>query len=357
MPQMQRIRTVDGWRGVAILMVLAEHALRSTRARNSLAVNLGTLGVDIFFVISGYVITLTLLKEQERSGGISLRDFYWRRAFRILPVATLYLLLLCAGSLFASGLRPVSHEVLASLFFWRNYWQIQHPGMGLYTAHYWSLSVEEHFYLLWPAVLWWTGRRRALGVATTGVLGFACWRYLHYLRGLEPVMEIRTDMRLDGLLLGCLLALLLGREDVRQFVLRNFPKETPILCGFPLLLWFRHMGGQPSLVTYLLIACALTSTLVVQEGVAYRWLSSRLLVWAGTVSYSLYIWQQIFTRHPGPVSPIAWAGEVPVNLVLTVAVAAASFYFFEQPLQRLGRRLAARREHVTSLGEPAVRVV
>ena len=353
---MRRIRTVDGWRGVAILMVLTDHVVQASQARTPLIFHLGTLGVDIFFVISGYVITLSLLREEERSGGISLRDFYWRRVFRILPVATLYLLVLFASSRFVYALRPVHHEILSSLFFWRNYWQVWHQGLGLYTSHYWSLSVEEHFYLLWPALLWWSGRRRAVPVAIAGVLGVAFWRYLHYLRGAEPIMVIRTDLRLDGLLLGCLLALLLSREPVREFVLRNFPKETPILCGFPLLLWFRHMGTQPSLLTYVLIACALTSTLVVEEGLVHRWLNSRVLVWVGTISYSLYIWQQLFTRHPEPgESPIGWAGRLPVSVVLTIAVAAASYYWYERPIQRWAKRLAARRGTAEDIPEAAVR--
>jgi peptidoglycan/LPS O-acetylase OafA/YrhL len=109
------------------------------------------------------------------------------------------------------------------------------------------------------------------------------------------------------------------------------------------------MEGQASLLSYLLIACGLTSTLVVQEGLVHRWLNSRVLVWIGTVSYSVYIWQQLFTRRPAPdVSPMGWAGRLPINLLLTFAVAAASYYFFERPVQRWGKRLAARRQEAAT---------
>lgn len=339
-PRRTRIATLDGWRGVAILMVIMTHGFELMPVHTKLFANVGGLGVDIFFVISGYVITLSALREYERGGTISLGNFYQRRAFRILPVALCYLLVLSIASTYIHLLDPTKHEVLASLFFWRNYWQVRHPFLGIYTGQYWSLSVEEHFYLLWPTLLCLAGKRRAMALALAGTAACAGWRYFHYIYCNQPFMAMRTDLRFDGLLLGCSLALFLRNADAREFILRNFPKETPVLCALPGLLWYQHMAGEPSLLTYLLITCALASTVVVEEGVVYRWLNSRVLVWIGTVSYSLYIWQQLFMRHVPGETPLGWAQKLPINLVVTFAVAAGSYYFLERPAQRLGRKLA-----------------
>src|ERR1700751_4859827 len=146
-----RIRTLDGWRGLAIVLVTAQHAAIWSRFRYRIWANLGSLGVDIFFVVSGYIITLRLLEEMERTSTIDLRSFYCRRAFRMLPLVCAYLLTLTILS--ASITLPGFHtsEILGSLFFFRNY-QVAATGDGFYTMHFWSLAVEEHFYLLWPAL-------------------------------------------------------------------------------------------------------------------------------------------------------------------------------------------------------------
>ena len=170
------IPTLDGWRAIAILMVLVDHALffgfRASRvALWPVPPALGLHGVNLFFALSGFLITSRLLEEWRVTGAISLRGFYIRRAFRILPAALL--VLAATATLGLVGLIPVSRmEVLGAVFFFRNYLPgASYPdATGFFTEHYWSLAVEEHFYLAWPALLLLTLRKRWAPWTTTGVL-------------------------------------------------------------------------------------------------------------------------------------------------------------------------------------------
>lgn len=354
-PAGPRIHTLDGWRGVAILLVLAEHTLSHTRFRDSLWAHLGSLGVDIFFVVSGYIITLRFLEERAKTSTIDLRAFYARRAFRILPLVCAYLLTLCVLSLFVNLIDFHPSEVAGSFFFFRNYQLAAHPH-GVYTSHFWSLSIEEHFYLLWPALLLWLANRRSLWFAFAGAAACAMWRFYdcthstswigRMLPGTDPILRtIRTDTRFDGLLLGCAMAILLTRPQVKDFIFRNFPKEAPLFTAMLLMLNVIRTHAWPALSTYALIALTLASTLVVHEGLAHKWLNTRLLVWIGTISYSAYVWQELFlVAPPASTSPLGRLASFPFNLICVFAVSALSFYFLERPAIALGKRLLARKQ-------------
>lgn len=351
MPAVQRrIPVLDGWRGVAILLVMANHSAESTRFQARLWSSLGPMGVDMFFVISGYIITTILLRERDRNGTISLSHFYLRRVVRLLPAAYTYLAVLVLLSLFLDLYSFTPGEVVSSLFFFRNYWGWAHPFLGLYSSHLWSLAVEEHFYIFWAALLLLVDSRKAAWIAA--VLACACassrlWAYHHTAPQLMRFVLSRTDMRADGLLIGCLLALALRSDQIRAFVYRNFPKETPILCGFPILLLEQWNLGNPSLSVHLLLATAIASTLIVEEGLAHRLLTSRPLVTIGTASYSLYLWQQIFLVRPNDVvRPFGWLNAFPWNFVALALVAAASYYLIERPVIEAGAEYL-RRSSVT----------
>jgi peptidoglycan/LPS O-acetylase OafA/YrhL len=352
---MTRIPTLDGWRGIAILLVMVDHLARNGPFADQSWAQLGFFGVDIFFVLSGYIITVRLLEEQRSSSTIHLARFYQRRIFRILPVVVVYVAALGALSVFRDCDLSIS-QVAASLFFYRNY-QIAGNVAGISTAHFWSLSIEEHFYLLWPLLLLRSGQRRALWIALTGALACALWRIYdcahpngivgRLLPGSDPGLRIlRTDLRLDGLLIGCALAILMSRPGVRSFILRNFPKETPLVCGALVFFEMHWNPGMPTLTKYLLVAVAVASTLVVEEGLAYKWLNARLLVWIGTISFSIYVWQQIFLFNIAILHPLGILNFFPWSAICALAAAACSYYFLEKPMQRLGRRLMRDRNPV-----------
>jgi peptidoglycan/LPS O-acetylase OafA/YrhL len=208
-----RIPTLDGWRAVAILAVLVAHSawlfapgcfFESARVRH--VARFGGQGVDLFFAISGFLITSLLLAEMEKTGAASLRGFYTRRVFRILPPLIAYLLVLAGLAVWWREL-VAPWEFAASLLFFRNY-TMQVAG-GRATNHFWTLSVEEHFYLFWPALLVFAGRRRALKIAIGIALCVAVWRGLDgrmhlfaTLFGTDPGRFLRTDTRIDGILWG-----------------------------------------------------------------------------------------------------------------------------------------------------------
>jgi peptidoglycan/LPS O-acetylase OafA/YrhL len=335
----KRIPTLDGWRGIAILMVLLDHAAFQSHLDQKLWAQQGRTGVDIFFVISGYIITARLLQEGDH---IDLSAFYLRRAVRILPPVTVYLACI---ALFAwvGLLHDVTRsDLMGSLLFFRNYQMAAHPG-GTYTGHFWSLAIEEHFYLLWPGLLVLLRPRRALYAAAIGAPLCALWRIHCYAVNPDAgkslfFVAIRTDCRLDGLLIGCALALILRHDSARKWVRTNFPKETPLLCCFPILLILSRSQGLPSIWLYLLIVVALCSTLLVQEGLAYKWLNYPPLIWLGRISYGLYVYEGVFLIHSLHATHIPLLQRFPINLCASLAAAVASFYLLERPLMRLVRK-------------------
>jgi len=170
-----RFPALDGWRAIAIGLVMWHHATTGFYANEDLYYNtsksqLGAFGVDIFFGLSGLLISALLLEEYSQKGSISLAGFYTRRIFRILPPCFAFLLMAVLLGLIQSPL-----ELASCLAFFRNYLPVSLGGY--YTGHLWSLAVEEHFYLLWPAVLVWLIARDfgARPVAYLSIF-FGLWR-------------------------------------------------------------------------------------------------------------------------------------------------------------------------------------
>jgi peptidoglycan/LPS O-acetylase OafA/YrhL len=168
-----RIPALDGWRGVAILMVLISHV--SSALPWHIGASLGGHGVALFFVLSGFLITTLFMREREATGRINLRAFYLRRFFRLMPVAWLYLATVgVLAALRLADAKPI--DFAACLFFFRNF--IERHG-AIITGQFWSLSIEEQFYLAWPLILIYCTARRAREVALTVALLVAVICALH----------------------------------------------------------------------------------------------------------------------------------------------------------------------------------
>jgi peptidoglycan/LPS O-acetylase OafA/YrhL len=347
--------TLDGWRAIAILLVMFEHAggalfYPGARFANSTwyAISLhGTFGVDVFFGISGLLICGRLLDESEKTGGISLRSFYIRRVFRIIPPAFAYLL--TVGLLSIAGLIIVSpREWLSSLFFSRNY-IIMAPGTGWYTGHFWSLAVEEHFYLIWPAALLTLGASRARRFTPWLAIAVALWRVVDYayFHGqiwpgvLSNLIYERTDTRFDGLLWGCWIALIASVPAYRAFFSRPYAglMITGLLLALIGLIALNpgvQTGCESFLVPVILIGTVLNPGLLLS-----RILEASPLRWIGKISYSLYLWQQLFLGSVNHPPPLGWLQEFPLNLVAVFVCACASYYLLERPLVAIGHSLSA----------------
>ena len=339
-PNALRLPTLDGWRTVAVTAVICNHALYSG-PRQLDRLEIGTLGVDLFFAISGLLITYRMLQEHEHTGNISLRSFYIRRAFRILPAALLFLLVITILS--AVGITPVRPmEIVSSAFFFRNY-HVDVVPITWYTNHYWSLAVEEHFYLLWPALLVWLGITRARSSTPWIALAIAAWRTLdshfHFVSSPKLVYLLsRTDYRLDGLLWGCVAALLLQQPEWRER-LRCIPSLWPLIA-LPATAWL-YVYRPPQCMVFMavLFPTVLVATLLHPASPVSRVLECAPLRFIGKISYGIYLWQQFFFigSQPNRLGPFQ---RFPLNLISLIAVAWLSYQFFEERLRSYGSRLA-----------------
>ena len=314
----KRIAVLDGWRGLAILFVLIDHVNSGFQGTHRIP-SLGQHGVTLFFVLSGYLITGKLLEPK-----VSLRRFYLRRFWRLMPVAWTFLFVA-----FLFGASP--KELIGCLFFFRNYVE----SAGQYTPHMWSLSIEEQFYLFWPGLLLLIGSRRAIWLAVAGAFAsYGCVLASSRLYTGE-FWGVRTEVRLDALLVGCSFALLLQFVSKQTFLEIMRPATIPILLVLPYATLYNH--SVPNLTE-----CVGWGALLAGSSLASwpRILAWKPLTWLGRVSYSAYVWNllvlTLFRRLAWPVS-IAW----PLACVVILLVAAASYYLIEMPAQRLGAALSA----------------
>jgi peptidoglycan/LPS O-acetylase OafA/YrhL len=199
---MKRIPTLDGWRGIAILLVLFDHLQRGVLGHLICGypwMNVGQLGVTIFFVLSGYLVTRQLLNNR-----IRLPQFYMRRFFRIMPCACAYLLFVLLLS-FAMRTPLIGRDALSCLLFIRNYYPTTEASTNTLTGHFWALSVEVQFYLVWPLFLFLARRRWSLLVASMGALSIALFRLVEWSHYEVALRCLRTEVRADALLVGCIL--------------------------------------------------------------------------------------------------------------------------------------------------------
>lgn len=323
---MARIPTLDGWRGIAILMVLTAHLQRSLLGHLFGGISwldLGQHGVTIFFVLSGYLITSRLLCEDR----IDLKAFYLRRFFRLMPCAWIYLLTLEGASLLAHKMF-IGRDVFSCLFFFRNYYPTFEAASNFRTGHFWSLSLEEQFYLIWPPMLFLLGRVRATWIAAIAAIACAAYRYLHWQIYNQALVGLRSEVRMDALLVGCLLALLLQSSGARAW----FQRYGGMLVWFlvPVLAW--HVVRFEDLIPLsesLTIAMMIACTSLAPRGLAAKGLEWKHLKFIGLISYSLYVWQQSVLFIPFPR----------LGAIFLPLVAILSYGLIEQPCIQFGRRV------------------
>jgi peptidoglycan/LPS O-acetylase OafA/YrhL len=334
----RRIPSLDGARAVAVALVFAWHLLVHADLPLIWRVDYGNLGVRVFFIISGFLITSLLLAERERSGTLNIPDFYVRRVFRIFPAYYVFLLVMAA--LLPTGWL-ILHKVdfLPSAAFYSDY-QTGHDALG----HTWSLSVEEQFYLLWPGAIVLLGLRRAFYACVALLLVAPAFRMLVDL-SLWPETPMRgIECVGDALAWGCILAC--AREKLWNNRLYQRLVSSPYVALIPLAtLLFMAVVLVRARILYDTIGIPILNfglVLMLDRYMRFsdttwtgRWLNWAPLAWIGGISYSLYLWQEpmtSLTRH------------LPVIVVIlgTLALATASRYFVELPFLALRRRLTVR---------------
>lgn len=350
-----RIRNLDGIRGIAIALVLAGHSV----ARLSISsggpnkwceafANPGA-GVRLFFVLSGYLITSILIKEKARTGSVSLRNFYLRRILRIFPAFYVFLVLLAILNWrWELGVDNASLAA-AGTFTW-NYAALWHqpPPGSWYVGHLWTLSLEQQFYLLWPATIATLGMRRSTIVAAGLIVWCPLARLATY--ALFPAQRGMTGMMfhtgIDSIMVGCAAALLVAQPQWASRLRQH--RRVLLLCS---LIWLALVSPVASvLIRGFGISAGFTGDAVaaaVLVACAHlappSWLSRVLgrgpLPFLGIISYSLYLWQQLYLGTAGPLGRVPLTGALALGLV----TALLSYLLVERPALRLkqGMRSAA----------------
>lgn len=335
--------TLDGWRAVAILMVIFHHdnLHRVGPVSTDVLYKHGSYGVHLFFAISGLLICSRLLDEERRLGSFSLRAFYIRRAFRILPAAIIFLA--AVGILGLAHIIPLHfREWIAGLLFWRNYVPALNggPNSGWYTGHFWSLAIEEHFYFLLPTILL-SRRRVTILISLAGIIiGWRAYVMTHGVRDL-----FRTDQRLDALLIPAAFAIILS-TPARDFLK---PYLRPVLVA-PWALLLAILSTRCLLAATVfdpIYASALVASTMLHPGTwTGKILESEALRYIGRISYGLYLWQQLFFvgHFESGSRPLGWLQAFPLNWICLAGIVITSYHFLEKPLIKLGHDLASQFE-------------
>lgn len=347
--------SLDGLRAISIIIVIAGHCLRRTSWERY--VN-GVTGVMIFFAISGFLITTLLLKEQVETGSVSLRRFYIRRFLRIVPVAYLFLLVVIGlNHVFALHIGGV--DFLLAFLYLKNFSTLFPTAWQ--TGHFWSLAVEEQFYFLIPFLLtrYYRFCIRLIFVLLLAVPLVNLLYYHSHVTGI-PKIILGTVFDVFGtgmtsILLGSLCAILLFKGMIPPRLLTKYRHLAPLLV---ILLVVGHFdftfGGWSTFWMFLMPPMSAAAVLLsLQPGTwFYRLLNTPLLKRIGILSYSIYIWQQLFTSDQPWAHAFPHGGALWINIPALVVVACASYYLFEKKFLKLKERFTRRRADLVYAHKP-----
>jgi peptidoglycan/LPS O-acetylase OafA/YrhL len=335
---------IDGLRAAAALLVVFYHYGYTWCP--------GGLGVLAFFVLSGFLITWLLIKEEERFGKICLKFFYIRRSLRIFPAFYAFWFL-WAGALYLFNKKIIVPQAIASFFYLNNYYQalFGDPGTGL--SHTWSLGIEEQFYLLWPVTFLLLKRTPArIGFLAAAIV--AVWLYrIVLVLGLnrdQGYIYEALDTRGDHLLIGCLLAMVLRNGMMVSTwrvacATRWLPFVTigllTLSSAFADTSTMRYRDLIGFAIDPVLVAVLITQCLAFEHGGLGAILNWPGVQYLGTISYSIYLYQQVVI---GPVRK--WAAgwlwlSLPVVLLAVIAAASVSYWIVERPFLKLKGRFVS----------------
>lgn len=335
--------SLDGLRAISIILVVLGHSLSFTAPapwRQFAPFFDGAVGVRIFFVISGFLITNLLLAEKTPGDGVSLRGFYIRRTLRLAPVQLCFIAMLFVLTK-TTDLTVSPCQFATALTYTKNY------ACGRWVdGHLCSLSVEEQFYLLWPTLLLFLPRRWAITFICFFIFFAPISRAIEYHFGNRTFSWLTSNA--DALLIGCMATLALRSSQRlpqalawRPALMRTLAVAviiTPTLLSHYLLVgWFTVMFGP--MLQALSTGYLILSLVEHRQGLSYRILNAFPLSFIGRMSYSLYVWQQPFFASAATYGfSQAAALQFPLNILLAFVAGTASYFLIERPMARLRAR-------------------
>ncbi|KXU93343.1 acyltransferase [Caballeronia megalochromosomata] len=355
------VRELTGLRCVAVTMVVIGHAEHMIDGGYTglLAplrwISDGRLGVLIFFVLSGYLITGILNAEWKASGSIRLLPFYAKRALRIWPAFYTYLVIVALLSI--AGLVDIDARQIAfaALHLW-NYsaiagmgsLNVAHADGAWYLGHFWTLALEEQFYWFWPPLLLYILRKDSQRALVALIVLVPLVRIATYFAapGLRGQLSMMLHTGIDPILIGCFVAL---NKDALKARVASLPWGPAIPTAMVLLLLFAmplvqaRLGGLWRATYGTTIESAMVGFVIVVLTSRKDFWFSRLLrtapfVHIGTISFSLYLWQQLFSNVHSPV-----AYRFPLCVIGALVSATLSYYLIETPFLRIKDRFGMRR--------------
>ena len=346
---------LDGVRGLAVLMVMIFHYCQANhffpdhpvlRVISKLSV-FGQTGVDLFFVLSGFLITRILLKAKKKPEPF-FKNFYARRILRIFPLyyGCLLLIYFIIPALTSGAAIPFIKQV----WFWSYLQNIVYtfpvvPFEG--PNHFWSLAVEEQFYLVWPFLVYFLGTGWLVGTVGASILVGLAVRSVFIAHDVSVVFF--TLCRLDGLVLGSVLALLEAHQGGLQKYRKPFLRGAFILLGLLAVIWPLTTGKgldilqvvKPLLMAIFYLFCVGYVASLSDKGRIYQWMTGRSLTQIGVISYGLYVFHPLcfdWVLH----SPLNQNGAIALvaSFALTFGVAIASFNYYESHFLKLKKYFA-----------------
>lgn len=338
-----RIPELDGWRAISVLLVIAAHFvvlhhpvfLEKYPILSPAFRSFGPLGVSVFFVISGFVICRLLILEEEQTGSVSLKGFYCRRAFRILPPFLLYLFMLFILESF-HFIYERRFALLPSAFFLCD---SNLAPRTPFVAHTWSLAVEEQFYLIFPSAWLLTSSKWRTRVCFVVFLICALWGLWRIYSGPGIIFVSSAPASFSCICFGVLLAMC---EKRAARIVCRVPGLVVFFLGMLAVFPLAKAGSWQSALFGSLIFPPLVGTVLLFSVENRTWLS-RILCSAplqkiGVMSYGLYLWQELFTASDA--SYAAKGVWIRHGLPLLLIVVPLSYAFLEKPAMRLGKRLS-----------------
>lgn len=354
--KIQKLPSINGLRAFSIILVICHHlSLQNSFFKDIPTDNWGYLfvefikdghlGVNVFFVISGFLITYLLQYEEKNTETISLKNFYVRRTLRIFPAYFFLLFVYFILQLF--NFIQISNSSWLTAITYTKYFNWE---LDWYTGHAWSLSIEEHFYVFWP-LIFIGGKKFRKIVAISLIIIVPFIRYFSFYHPVYWINELTIFTRIDSIAVGCFFAL------YKENIIKHFtPHWTKIFYFSIISLFFLRIfpiyahktnldfifipiGSTHGTIANILIASIMMYSVFGPKRIWYKVLNLKIINYIGTLSYSIYLWQQLFIYQSD-----FWINKFPQNLIFIFLAALFSYYIIEKPFLKLKQKFSEEKE-------------